>query len=126
VSISLRRAVSFGMIGLVNTIAYAAISIAFVRCGVNALLASFLAYALCALWSYWTNARFTFESRAPHAAAAPRFLGVTIVSSSIATAILFTLHKIGFPIEISLMLTSVAVPMANYAAAEFFIFRSPA
>ncbi|MEJ0052957.1 MAG: GtrA family protein [Methylovirgula sp.] len=117
---------SFGMIGLINTIAYAAISIAFVHCGINAIVASLFAYLLCALWSYWTNARFTFESRAPHAVAAPRFLGMTILSGGIATTILFVLHKIGVSIEMALVLTSVSVPMANYAAAEFFVFRSPA
>jgi putative flippase GtrA len=126
VLISPRRVMSFGMIGLVNTIAYAVFSIAFVRCGINALVASLFAYALCALWSYWTNARFTFESRAPHAAAAPRFLIMTIVSGSVATAILFTLNKIGVSVEMALVLTSMAVPMANYLAAEFFVFRSPA
>jgi putative flippase GtrA len=126
VLISSRRVVSFGMIGLANTIAYAAISIALVLCGMNALLASLFAYALCALWSYWANARFTFESRAPHAVAAPRFLGMTIVSGSIATVILFMIRKLGFPVEMSLVLTSVALPMANYAAAEFFVFRSQA
>lgn len=125
-SVSLRRVVSFGMIGVANTIAYAAISIAFVRGGMNALVASLIAYALCALWSYWTNARFTFESRAPHAVAAPRFLGMTIVSSSIATVILFMIRKLGFPVEMSLVLTSLALPIANYAAAELFVFRSHA
>ena len=66
------------------------------------------------------------SSRAPHAAAAPRFLIMTIVSGSVATAILFTLNKIGVSVEMALVLTSMAVPMANYLAAEFFVFRSPA
>lgn len=125
-SVSSRRVVYFGMIGLANTIAYVVISIAFVRCGMNAFVASLFAYALCALWSYWMNASFTFEARAPHAVAAPRFLGITVVSSSIATVILFMTQKLGFPVEISLVLTSLALPIANYVAAEFFVFRSHA
>lgn len=124
--VSSRRVVYFGIIGLANTIAYVVISMAFVRCGMNALVASLFAYALCALWSYWMNARFTFEARAPHGVAAPRFLGISIVSSSIATVILFMARKLGFPVEMSLILTSLAVPIANYVAAEFFVFRSHA
>lgn len=124
--VSSRRVVYFGMIGLANTIAYIAISIVFVRCGMNALVASLFAYALCALWSYWMNASFTFDARAPHGVAAPRFLGITIVCSSIATVILFMTRKLGFPVEMSLVLTSLALAIANYVAVEFFVFRSHA
>lgn len=92
----------------------------------NTLLASLFAYALCALFSYWANARFTFESRAPHEIAAPRFIGTTVVSSVMATTILLMIRRLGAPIEMSLILTGMALPMANYVAAEFFVFRSRA
>ncbi len=83
------RILSFGIIGVTNTVAYAAICMALIRCGLSSVSASLLAFAVCCPWSYWANARFTFRSRAAHATAVPRFLGMTTASAFVAAAIPF-------------------------------------
>lgn len=121
---SLRRLAAFATIGAAATLGYALIAGSLTFFGLKPVLASLIAYGICACWSYLGHKWFTFGSAAPHRVEAPRFLVVTTVGVLVAAGmpLLFT-NLFGSP-YFAVLATCILVPVISFVASQRFVFRS--
>ncbi|MGL4240565.1 MAG: GtrA family protein [Beijerinckiaceae bacterium] len=85
---SIGRLVRFTAVGLAAMAAYAIIVTLLTFLGLRpAWLASGVAYAIAAIWSYVGHRNVSFRSDAPHRVAGPRFVLATAAGQTIAIAI---------------------------------------
>jgi putative flippase GtrA len=118
------RILRFAAVGLLAMAAYAAIVTALTWSGLRpAWLASGLAYALAAVWSYVGHRRFSFRSDAPHQVAGPRFVLVTGVCQAIAMAIpAVVVDAGGLPPVAATALVCLVCPAASFLLNGWFVF----
>jgi putative flippase GtrA len=119
------RILIFGAVGAASTIGYAVLAECFAYLGMKPVLASILAYGICACWSYLGHKKFTFASDAPHYIAAPRFLIVNAIGLSVATAAPLICARIWGPSpHIAILATCILVPIISFVASQRFVFRT--
>lgn len=118
------RLVRFGLIGAATTLLYAGLAWLFGR-GLHwpAALASAAAYGACATLSYWGHRKLTFRSREPHRVALPRFAATTAGGYAAALAVPVVLGAFGFGFELAILLTCLAIPLANFVVLDRLVFR---
>lgn len=118
------RILRFSVVGLGAMAAYAVIVSALTLSGLRpAWLASGLAYALAAIWSYVGHRRFSFRSDAPHAVAGPRFVVVTATGQGIAIAIPALMTDLGgWPAIHATIAVCIICPAVSFLLNAFFVF----
>jgi putative flippase GtrA len=123
------RIARFTIVGLAAMAAYAAIVTALTFAGMRpAWLASGLAYALAAIWSYVGHRRFSFRSDAPHRRAGPRFVLVTAVGQGLAILIPALMTDLtGYPPIVSTAVVCLVCPAVSFILNSAFVFadRTP-
>jgi putative flippase GtrA len=117
----------FALIGAASTLVYAAgaslLSSHRIGPGLAAVLASCVAYAFAALFSYAGHKYFTFVSDGAHSFEAPRFAMVTATGlgfSALVPAIL--VDGLGQPPILPILITCIAIPLANYFLLRHWVF----
>lgn len=120
------RVLRFAAVGLASTLLYAAGATALTH-GPDPLLGaaagSFLAYSCCAVFSYLGHKLFTFGSGGAHGAEAPRFLLLTGFGLAFSFAVPALLSGcLGFAPVVSVLVTTVAVPLLNYLVLSSWVF----
>jgi putative flippase GtrA len=119
-----RRLATFASIGVVATVGYAVIAEGLAFFGLKPLLASLIAYGICACWSYFGHKRFTFGSPAPHFIEAPRFVVATAAGVLIATALPLLFARFFGPSPyLAVLATCILVPIISFLASRRFVFR---
>lgn len=87
----------------------------------DAVGASFLAYALSAVFGYQAHRRFTFDSAASVRSEALRFAMVTILGIAISIAVPLALYTQAPVLSFSVVL--LIVPACSFMMMKFFVFR---
>lgn len=86
---------------------------------------SFVAHALCGIYSYLAHKFFTFESGGMHRVEGPRFILLTAAGFGIATGLAAWLHDFwNWPIAIPVVIAAILVPCMNYLGMRFFVFAN--
>ena len=120
----LRRLATFASIGAVATVGYAVIAEGLAFFGLKPVLASLVAYGICACWSYLGHKRFTFGSPAPHHIEAPRFVVATVAGVLVATAMPLLFARFFGPSPyFAVLATCILVPIISFIASQRFVFR---
>jgi putative flippase GtrA len=118
------RLVRFTFVGLGAMAAYAVVVTLLALAGVRPQwLASGLAYAIAAIWSYVGHRRFSFRSDAPHAVAGPRFIIVTLTGQALAIAIPALVTDIGGrPAHVATLAVCIVCPAVSFILNGSFVF----
>jgi putative flippase GtrA len=118
------RLVRFTFVGLGAMAAYAVVVTLLTLAGVRPQwLASGLAYAIAAIWSYVGHRRFSFRSDAPHAVAGPRFVIVTLTGQALAIAIPATMTDFGgWPSHAATLAVCIVCPAVSFILNSSFVF----
>lgn len=117
----------FGAVGALSTAVYAVLTwLGATQLALPAAVSSVISYAIAAGVSYTGHRLLTFRFDTPHRKAVSRFIVVSILGYITAFAIpAFVEGILQGPIEISIAITCVAIPIMNYLALSRFVFRSP-
>jgi putative flippase GtrA len=120
------RLVRFTVVGLAAMAAYAVVVSALNHGGVRpAWLASGLAYAIAAVWSYIGHRRFSFRSDTPHGVAGPRFAVVTATGQALAMLIPAVASDWGgWPPSHATLAVCIICPGVSYLLNSGFVFAS--
>lgn len=122
----LRQLASFGVVGSCATLLHVAVAWLLIE---QAALDEFLAnaYGAAAAFSvsYLGNARITFATGREPWSGAVRYLGVTLVSLALSTAILALTQRCGMPTYAYAVIVVAIVPPATFLLAKFWAFQQP-
>jgi putative flippase GtrA len=118
------RLARFTVVGLAAMAAYALIVTALNMAGLKpAWLASGMAYATAAIWSYFGHRRISFRSDAPHKVAGPRFVLVTLTGQGLAIAIPAIVSDWGgWPSAYATLAVCVICPGVSFILNSGFVF----
>jgi len=124
----LAKLVRFGVVGIGCAGLYAVLAWTLTAsAGLASVPSSMVAYAVAGVVSYAGQKLFTFQSGAPHAEAAPRFVAVFLVGIAIATAApLLLTERLHLPPVIAIIFTCGVVPLINYGVLGRLVFRETA
>ena len=113
------------MVGGTSTLIYATLAwCSATSLGLPMPLASLVAYALAAMWSYFGHRALTFRGAYPHSRARTRFFILALSGYGIAIAVpAFVDGYLGGRLESSILLTCIAIPFANYVFLSRYVFR---
>jgi putative flippase GtrA len=115
----------FAVIGVIATVLYAVLALAFTRLGIAATEASVLAFLLAAIFSYAGHKYVTFVSGGRHAFELPRFLAVSAAGLAVVSAMPAVLTgMLGFPAAVPILLACVVIPAINYVVMGRWVFAS--
>ncbi|QKV19809.1 GtrA family protein [Oricola thermophila] len=121
------RIARFGIVGIAATMLYMVLALAFEASFPRwpAAAGAVGAYAIAGLFSYFAHKLFTFGSECDHAQEAPRFIVVTLGGYALAALLPLVLHDImKLPLLLPVLLTATLVPIVNFIALRWFVFRT--
>ena len=120
----LRRLFWFAGIGGAATLAYAALAWAMtVPLGWPPALASALAYSACALATFVSHKRLTFQSNAPLAGEMKRFALTSAAGYGIAAGLPWLLtQQLHYDPRLAIAAVCVLCPAVNFALLSLFVF----
>jgi putative flippase GtrA len=123
---SIQRVFWFGTVGALSTALYAALTwVSATQLALPAAVSSLISYAIAAGVSYTGHRLLTFRFDTPHHQALSRFIVVSIIGYVTAFAIPgFVEVILQGPIELSIAITCVAIPIMNYLALSRLVFRA--
>jgi len=117
----------FGGVGALSTAIYAVTTWLLAKqLALPAVIASCAAYTAAALVSYFGHRRLTFRSGRPHRESGSRFVALSLVSYAIASLTpALVSGRLHAPIELSIAIVCVLVPVLNYVVLSLVVFRAP-
>lgn len=122
----LRQVASFGAVGICATLVHVTLAWALIeRAEVDGFLANACGAAAAFSVSYLGNARITFASGRSLLGGAFRYLGVTLVSLAMTSAILALVERNGLPTWAYAVIVVVTVPPTTFLLAKFWAFQRP-
>ena len=123
----LRRLIWFVGIGGAATLAYAALAYAMtVPLGWPPALASALAYSACALATFVSHKRLTFQSNAPAAGEIKRFALTSIAGYGLAAGLPWLLTQtLHYDPRLAIAAVCVLCPALNFVLLSVFVFEAP-
>jgi len=115
----------FACIGGAATVAYALLAYVMTKSwGWQPVLASAIAYSLCALGSFLGHKFLTFKSSAPASQEAHRFVLTTAIGYALALAVPFFVTQTWlFDARISIVMVCILSPTLNYILLNYFVFK---
>jgi putative flippase GtrA len=122
------RLLRFTAVGLAAMAAYAAAVTALSALGLRPQwLASGVAYAIAAIWSYIGHRRISFRSDLPHAVAGPRFVVVTLTGQALAIALPALITDFsGYPGHVATLAVCIVCPAVSFLLNSSFVFPDAA
>ncbi|WP_164726999.1 GtrA family protein [Shimia sediminis] len=112
----------FAGVGVTCSVMYFLLASAFHSfAGLAAISASFVAYALSAVFGYHAHRRFTFASNSAISGEALRFFMVTVLGLTISIAVPWVLGN--YTPALSFMTVLLIVPSCSFLMMKFFVFR---
>lgn len=122
----LRQIASFGVVGICATLVHVVLAWTLIeRAAVDGFLANACGAAAAFSVSYLGNARITFASGRSLLGGAIRYLGVTLVSLALTSAILAMVEHNGLPTWVYALIVVVTVPPTTFLLAKFWAFQRP-
>ena len=114
----------FGSVGITATLLYLCLALLLQwTCALSAVLASVMAYAIAALFSYFAHRNFTFGATNSHATAMPRFTVTTVCGLALSLALPLLLHDwLGLPGYVPFIAVCVLVPVINLVVLRLWVF----
>lgn len=122
----LRQIASFGVVGICATLVHVMLAWVLIElAAVDGFLANACGAAAAFSVSYLGNARITFTSGRSLLGGAIRYLGVTLVSLALTSAILAMVEHNGLPTWVYALIVVVTVPPTTFLLAKFWAFQRP-
>lgn len=122
----LRQLAAFGMVGIIATLVHVTVAFALIeQAAMEGFRANACGAAAAFAVSYLGNARITFRSERGLIEGASRYLGVTLVSLVLTSAILALVQRHGLPTYAYAVIVVVTVPPATFLLAKFWAFAAP-
>jgi putative flippase GtrA len=116
----------FALVGLAGAAMYYALLWSMVELGgVPALLASSLAFALVVAENYLLHRRWTFDSRAPHRQAFPRFVLMALCGAAVNAAAMAACLTLGWHYLLAQALALLLVVACNVAGTWMILSGGP-
>ena len=124
----LRRLFWFAGIGGAATLAYAALAwVMTMPLGWPPVLASALAYSACALATFASHKRLTFQSSAPAAGEIKRFAVTSAAGYGLAAGLPWLLTEVlQYDPRIAIAAVCALCPAVNFVLLNLFVFEKPA
>ena len=120
----LRQLVSFGLVGVLATFAHVATASLLIEgTGIDKYLANLCGAATAFALSFLGNARFTFATDRSLLSCARRYLGVTLISLALTSAILAFVGRNGWPTYAYALIVLFTVPPATFLLARLWAFQ---
>lgn len=86
-------------------------------------MASLVAYAVAAIFSYLGHKFFTFMSAGSHRFEAPRFAVLTGCGLAVAYLLpALLVGQFGLPVSVPILLTCILIPVVNFVVLDRWIF----
>ena len=118
----------FGLVGIIATVIYAALTTALLQldwAGFSFALASLVAYASAAVFSYIAHKVVTFASSGSHRREGPRFVLLTATGFAVAYVMPVLLTgTLGLPPVIPILVTCTLMPVANLFMLDRWVFAA--
>jgi putative flippase GtrA len=116
----------FALVGLAGAAMYYALLWSMVELGgMPALAASSLAFALVVAENYLLHRRWTFDSRAPHRQAFPRFVLMALCGAAVNAAAMAACLKLGWHYLLAQALALLLVVACNLAGTWMILSGGP-
>jgi putative flippase GtrA len=116
----------FALVGLAGAAVYYALLWSMVELGgVRALLASSLAFAVVVAENYLLHRRWTFDSRAPHRQAFPRFVLMALCGAAVNAAAMAACLGLGWHYLLAQALALLLVVACNVAGTWMILSGGP-
>lgn len=120
----LRQLLSFGTVGVFATLAHVATAWLLIDgFALDKYLANLLGATAAFAVSFLGNARFTFETDRSLARCAARYLGVTLVSLALTSAIVAFVDRYGLPTWLYVAIVLATVPPVTFLLAKLWAFQ---
>lgn len=121
-----RRFITYALVGAIGTAGHYATLIALTEAaGWPPVWASTCGFAVGALINYYANYRYTFTSKRPHSAAAPRFFLVAAVGAIVNSAVMaFAIGTLGFHYLVAQVVATLLVLAATFLVNMLWTFAS--
>ena len=112
----------FGVVGVVVTLLYGALTITFMLAGAHPVMASVIAYLICAVAGYFGHRIVSFRSKAPPSAEIRKFAIINLASLAVSTMLVWLIADIaGLPF-LGTAIVMIVIPILNFLFAKFYIF----
>lgn len=112
----------FFLVGVANTLVHAAtLSIEVELFHLNVVLANMGAFLVANLFSYFTNARVTFDAK-PSVRSYAKFFAASLLGLSLTLLISWITDYLGFHYMEGFLVIVVLVPLISFFAVKFFVF----
>lgn len=119
-----RELTSFASIGILATLLYAFLAwLAIDLWQLQPAVGSVLAYICSATFSYLGHRYLTFRSKSKPAAEIRRFIFLTFVGITASTLLMQIGSEINVPSLALIVAITICIPVINYAALKFWVFR---
>lgn len=115
----------FGVSGVINTIVYIGTGKALLAAGVGHAATGALALLVASATGYVLHKLFSFRSKNEPAGEAARFGLLVLLNATLSSAALPALaRQVGMSDTLALMTVSLILPVTNFLAMKFWIFKS--
>jgi len=115
----------FGVSGVINTLVYIGCGKALLSAGIGHATTGAVALLVASATGYGLHRIFSFRSKNERAGEAIRFGVLVLANATLSSAALPALaKKVGLPDTVALMSVSLILPVTNFVAMKFWIFRS--
>lgn len=124
---TLREAIAFGLVGVINTlVGYAVIYTCMLALGMGAVSSNVAGYAVGLCCSFFLNRRLTFRSAGSARAEVLRFLLTFVVAYAINLVILLlSIERFGVPPVYAQVLAGIGYTGVFFVLSKWFVFRAP-
>lgn len=120
-----RTFLTFLAVGISGALAYVALSLVLSKAGLQAHIASPLAYASLIAPVYLLQRNLTFRSKERHLSSFPKYVATQMGAVFLSTAIPYYASKLGdLPALIAFIVVAVSVPMLTFVVMLVWTFRS--
>lgn len=117
----------FIAVGIASTLLYLILMPAFYAAGLGARWATAMALVACWGASYVMQSTMTFRADCSRHRFLLRFVVMSVIGLSIAEAMTILVYeKMGFPIWTAALAASIMIPLFNFIAMNFWVFRDQA
>lgn len=114
----------FGLVGVANTVIGSGLVLLLTWAGWNPFVANVTGYVVGTLFSYFANARWTFNAR-PTGPALVRFMGVVAVSYVVNLGVLAAALHAGWGDMLAQLPAMASFTLCNFLGQRYFTFAPP-
>lgn len=117
--------IRFGLVGVGATLLYGILTTLLIYSNIAPLVASTIAYCICATYGYMGHRIFSFKSKAPRTPEIYKFAIMNIGSLILATIVMSVASGVFNAPIIGTFIVMTMIPISNFFIAKLYVFSNP-